>query len=457
MRILLVLVAIILLVGVVSADTVIFTTQQAEGIYRVATAESVLTLRNGNGNTIYSGSENTWGSLQSSATGTLFRQNARSFNSFNMSIVPVGSTITSGGLSLVTTSQYSQLGTGGLNYTLINATPANPFSLVKEDYQTIKWNILSTENLTHAAIASYANFTLNPSGILYLQNNIGGNVTLVVVTTWDYNGVFTGTYVNGSKLSGSRFATHLNPGGSSFYPYLTIGYTPPPDTTPPASITGLANTTTCNSINWSWANPTDVDYNGLMVWKNDTFLHNLSAATTNDLWLNLTELTSYTFSSKTFDATNNINATFVNRTSITSKCPPGPLASFASNVTCGLVPFRVQFNDTSYSSTNLTGWNWSFGDGNYSITQNPVFEYNLSGMFTVSLNVTNVWGSNISQVSNYIRGVPNWASCPSTPTPVPTWQPEINPSTEMDLQPNWWWLIAGGMILFIWLIFRRSR
>ena len=50
-----------------------------------------------------------------------------------------------------------------------------------------------------------------------------------------------------------------------------------------------------------------------------------------------------------------------------------------------LYHYAVQFTDTSNGSP--TTWNWSFGDGNFSIAQNPVHPYAYPGIFNV-LGVT---------------------------------------------------------------------
>ncbi|MDD5188764.1 MAG: DUF3821 domain-containing protein, partial [Methanoregula sp.] len=81
-----------------------------------------------------------------------------------------------------------------------------------------------------------------------------------------------------------------------------------------------------------------------------------------------------------------------------------PIASFTANVTIGTAPLGVQFNDTSTGSP--TNWNWSFGDGNYTSVQNPVYTYPSTGTFTVALNATNASGSNISTRANYITVYP---------------------------------------------------
>jgi len=452
MKVLLVLIAIILLVGVVNADTLISIASNDGDLYELTDA-TFLTIISDTGDYVRNNiADYDWpGYSLATTTTSIFDIHRRTGLTLPTASLDDTAIISSAYLSVL--GQQKVNGLGSLNFELIDFTPINSGIYVVSDYSHTTFTPMAG-NITYANFidsGGWNNFTLNSAGLAKINKT--GNTTFMLdnsASVYKQNL----TWVSGG-LSAFRISSALG-GGTSWAPRLTITYTLP-DITPPNSITGLSNTTTCNSINWSFTKPSDADYNGLMVWKNGTFFHNLSSSATSDLWLNLTELTEYTFSSKTFDATNNINATFINRTSTTSKCPPGPIASFISNVTCGIVPFRVQFNDTTYSSTNLTGWNWSFGDGNYSAVQNPVFEYNLSGMFTVNINATNAWGSNISQISNYMRGVPDWATCPATPTPTPTWQPEINPSTEVDIQPNGWMLIAGGMILFIWFIFRRTR
>lgn len=62
------------------------------------------------------------------------------------------------------------------------------------------------------------------------------------------------------------------------------------------------------------------------------------------------------------------------------------LANFTSNVTSGYAPLTVQFTDLS---TNATGWNWSFGDGNNTTLRSPVHTYYLVGNYTVNLTASN--------------------------------------------------------------------
>ena len=83
---------------------------------------------------------------------------------------------------------------------------------------------------------------------------------------------------------------------------------------------------------------------------------------------------------------------------------PLSVANFTADIRRGFLPVTVQFTDTS-SQYNLTGWNWSFGDGTLNATQNPIHTYTIDGNYTVSLNVTN-GRSNITIRQKYINALP---------------------------------------------------
>ena len=68
--------------------------------------------------------------------------------------------------------------------------------------------------------------------------------------------------------------------------------------------------------------------------------------------------------------------------------------------TSGSVPLTVNFTDQS--SNSPTSWQWDFGDGNKSIACNPSHTYNNTGTYSVSLTVSNDYGSNSTTKVNYI-------------------------------------------------------
>lgn len=72
---------------------------------------------------------------------------------------------------------------------------------------------------------------------------------------------------------------------------------------------------------------------------------------------------------------------------------PLPVPSFTSGQQTGSL--TITFLDTSTGSPRL--WNWDFGDGSTSTQQNPTHTYAQSGLFTVTLTVTNQGGSAVTQ------------------------------------------------------------
>ncbi|MEA3447785.1 MAG: M14 family zinc carboxypeptidase, partial [Bacteroidota bacterium] len=75
-----------------------------------------------------------------------------------------------------------------------------------------------------------------------------------------------------------------------------------------------------------------------------------------------------------------------------------PTAAFSASPTssCDGV---VQFNDESLYPES---WSWDFDDGNASSLQNPLHTYNLDGIYTVSLTVSNAHGSDDTTMIDYI-------------------------------------------------------
>ncbi|PWH85157.1 HYR domain-containing protein [Brumimicrobium oceani] len=64
---------------------------------------------------------------------------------------------------------------------------------------------------------------------------------------------------------------------------------------------------------------------------------------------------------------------------------------------CG--PLTVNFLDASVANGSpIVGWLWDFGDGTTSTNQNPSHTYNTSGVYTVSLTITDSFGNTDSEL-----------------------------------------------------------
>lgn len=80
-----------------------------------------------------------------------------------------------------------------------------------------------------------------------------------------------------------------------------------------------------------------------------------------------------------------------------------PNAAFTYNDHDGCAPFEVQFIDQSQN--NPTSWNWTFEGGNppVSALQNPVIVYETPGEYSVTLQVTNSYGTDVLMLSGLIQ------------------------------------------------------
>lgn len=82
-----------------------------------------------------------------------------------------------------------------------------------------------------------------------------------------------------------------------------------------------------------------------------------------------------------------------------------PIGNYIAQSTTGCDSFTTSFNDLS---TNPTSWLWDFGDGSsMSTQQNPSHTYAGSGSYTVTLFVSNAFGTDTVVKQNYINVLPN--------------------------------------------------
>jgi uncharacterized protein (TIGR02145 family) len=76
------------------------------------------------------------------------------------------------------------------------------------------------------------------------------------------------------------------------------------------------------------------------------------------------------------------------------------VAAFSASQTSVYLGTSVQFTDES--TKDPTTWHWEFGDGNTSSMQNPSHLYETTGTYTVSLTVSNSFGSDTLTLSDYV-------------------------------------------------------
>ncbi|HON81942.1 MAG TPA: PKD domain-containing protein [Methanoregulaceae archaeon] len=99
--------------------------------------------------------------------------------------------------------------------------------------------------------------------------------------------------------------------------------------------------------------------------------------------------------------------------------PRPPVATFQADRRLGEVPLTVRFTDLSTGSPS--SWLWNFGDGGTSVERETMHTYSTPGEYTVTLTVTNPYGSNSRTEPAFITaGLLPSAQFTSTPREGPS-------------------------------------
>lgn len=312
-RFLLLVVLLVALVGVVSADTLIVYANYNRQLLNnpAGSTATFYEIRNGGGTSSLANATGWRNNVYwaGNATASTYDYEYRPAYAYSTSTIPDDASISSAVSSQWVSARSSAIGV--FNLSIIDFTPLSGDSFVAGDFDATTFTRMA-EDIYYPAGGAYANQSFTPAGILAI-NKFGITTLMLALNNTVDNTSF-------SVGSGTSYVL-LGSIGYAYPPYLTIEYTVP-DTTPPSSITSLANQSlSCNTVDFSWTNPTDADYGGLMVWRNNTALSNLPNTSTYVNWTGLPGDADITFSSKTVDLLGNINATFVNMTAHTTVCP----------------------------------------------------------------------------------------------------------------------------------------
>jgi gliding motility-associated-like protein len=134
----------------------------------------------------------------------------------------------------------------------------------------------------------------------------------------------------------------------------------------------------------------------------------------------------------------------VGQDSVTIEVSPSPQVLFEGTPLNGCVPVTVSFTEMS-PDTDITSWNWLFGDGGSSTTQNPTYTYNQAGTYGVTLTLTNVYGCVTTlQTDNYVTTWPQpIANFYTVPEIGKTYDPTLTFYSTTDAQ-NWFWDFGDG-------------
>jgi hypothetical protein len=403
-RLLLLAVLLLAIVGTASADTLIVYTTNAtdvelsygliNGTFSVLHDQSTGTVTNGvNYHRVGIYSLSTWEN-----------RFYRLADIFDTSALPDTCTIESALLGETVAASVYTLGDDGVapvTYTYDGAFNTDDYGYTKYGTTILApYKNLSTMTTTGV----YYNWSLNSAGLAAISKT--GNTPVALRIRADIENTSAWVDFQNGTSKGSR-ATFWTADYVLYPPFLEIAYTPA-DTTPPQSITGLANGTfdcTDHHVDLSWTNPGDADYYRLNAYLNGTLTY--YGNTTDSVTLEgLPESTTISFNTTTEDLAGNLNATWVNISFVTDSCAAPPET--------GEVCYFV--NTTAESiRANSTSWNITIGNISWG---------------TLIVNATQ---GNLSHWSCFGTPTPT-----STPTPIPTtikptWTPEINPPSPESL------------------------
>ena len=110
---------------------------------------------------------------------------------------------------------------------------------------------------------------------------------------------------------------------------------------------------------------------------------------------------------------------------------------FSNSATCEANP--MQFNDTSLVSTGtINSWLWLFGDGDSSVSQNPIHIYDVAAVYDVNLLVTSSLGCEYSLTQSITVSVGPVAAFSYLPTSPQINEPVVFTSQAIDADTTTW-------------------
>lgn len=203
--------------------------------------------------------------------------------------------------------------------------------------------------------------------VSFTQNNV--NVTWYLNNTevQTNNSVSGGTTVYYTNTSSSIGTWVINATGCNAQGCATQLWNWILENTPPSSISNLTNTTTSTSINWTWIDPADADFDKVMVYISGSFITNVSAGVEFYLNSSFSPNTEYTISTRTVDTAGNINQTWVNQTSqtasqtstTTSAASSGDSSSTEDSGVVAIHPGNTTITSTWYTKFRAEGWDYT--------------------------------------------------------------------------------------------------
>jgi Zn-dependent metalloprotease/PKD repeat protein len=125
-------------------------------------------------------------------------------------------------------------------------------------------------------------------------------------------------------------------------------------------------------------------------------------------------------------------------------CPGPPVADFSASLVSGGVPLTTTFIDQSQAASS---WSWDFGDGGTSTLKDPAHTYTAIGVYTVTLTVSNGYGSDTEVKTDYITVTtpqPPIADFIASATQIYIGETVTFTDLTLENPSSWSWSFEGG-------------
>ncbi|MBI4646607.1 MAG: PKD domain-containing protein [Bacteroidia bacterium] len=133
---------------------------------------------------------------------------------------------------------------------------------------------------------------------------------------------------------------------------------------------------------------------------------------------------------------------------------PSNTPDFIDPLLSGCIPITAPFHDNSqYNSAvdSIISWHWDFGTGDISNYRNPVYTFQDTGTFIMSLTITTALGCTSTNSSEVYTGTPQTAAFEMlTPSVICASDPVIfaDLSTDQNLINGWFWDFGDGIVSY---------
>jgi PKD repeat protein len=271
----------------------------------------------------------------------------------------------------------------------------------------------------NGALASSWNWSFDDGTYSDLQN-----ITHSFTVNRTYNITLTETNAYGSNSTTAQITGYNPVYYANFYGDITTGYAP--------LNVSFTDTSDPNATAWLWT------FNAYDGWGSE---YPIGSSTLKNSNFTFNSNGYYTVNLTAYNPVSGVTASKYHYIYVTTL--PLPRVSFTVNSQNGSTPFTAQFTDTSI---NATSWNWSFGDGNYSETQNPSYIYNYPGYYTVALTATNTYGSSTLTKTNYMNIITLGTPVANfTATNITDYVPAVVRFYETGVNTSsWYWDFGDG-------------